>query len=223
MIRIFIIEDHQLLIDGLKALISLNDDMEVVGEALSGEDGIRMLKDVEVDVLICDINLPGIKGNEIAHLVKKEYPKTNILVLSMYDDVAHVAMMVQAGAMGYLLKNTSKGELDEAIRSLHAGVYFYTPKIREKILDSFASASNIFQEANTKSTNPTIELSTREIDIISLIINGLNNYKIAELLNLSIHTVKSHRKSIYHKLNVSNTAALIQVAIDNQVIDHPLS
>lgn len=223
MIRIFIIEDHQLLIDGLKALIAFNDDMEVVGEALTGEEGLELLKDLEVDVLICDINLPGIKGNEVTRLVKEQYDTINVLVLSMYDDVAHVAIMVQAGARGYLLKNTSKGELDEAIRTLNSGYYFYTPKIKDKILDSFSSGSNIFQESNKKSGTPTIELSTRELDIISLIINGLNNYKIAELLNLSIHTVKSHRKSIYHKLNVSNTAALIQVAIDNNVIDHPLT
>ena len=201
-IKIFIVDDHQLFIDGLKAIFKRTAGLSVVGYALSGKECLEKIKDMEIDVLITDISMPEMKGEELVQHLIRTFPKMKILTLSMHDDYGHIDKMLKAGALGYVLKNTGASELREAVETVARGENFFTSKVSDAIAKGY-----IQEVKNIESQVPDeneIFLTRREKGILKLVFKGFSSQEIADELILSYHTITQHRKNINAKLGTSN-------------------
>jgi DNA-binding NarL/FixJ family response regulator len=216
-INVFIVDDHQLFIDGLKSLFNRVSDIKVVGEALSGKACLESLKSISVDVLVTDISMPEMKGNELVGFVKSLYPDIKILTLSMHHDYGHIDTMIKAGALGYVLKNTGAKELQEAIRIVNAGKTYYSPKVQEAIVNGY-SKEKIEYFKKVTSTEDDIILTPREIEVLSLVLKGYSSTEIANMLSISYHTITSHRKNINSKMGTSSVAELTKIVREKNLI-----
>lgn len=207
MIHILITDDHQLVIDGLKLMLAEVADLTCIGEANSGEAALAILSDTHADVLLLDINMPGMDGLETCRRVHRDFPNVKILMLSMLREGSLVKMLLHEGASGYLLKNAGKDEVIEAIRKVHAG---------QRALG--ADVMDIFLETNPEkkqlSGSPFPRLSRREKQILQLIVDEKTTAEIAEALFISFGTVETHRRNMLMKLNARNTAGLVRVALE---------
>lgn len=215
-IKLLICDDHQIFIDGLKFGIKEYPEIELVGEALSGRSTLDQLQQgLQVDVVLLDVEMPGIKGPEVARRIKKEYPSIKVIGLTMHDGAKAVLKMTKVGVDGYLLKNTTLQEITQAIKSVHAGQKYFNGVVLNKIIEF----------SNTEETaNPSELLTKRELQILQLITEGKLNAEIADQLYISVHTVNSHRKNMIKKLNLRNTAELISFSFKNNLIqDDPHS
>lgn len=213
MIRILIADDHSMFIHGLKMILGSHKDFEVAGTASNGIEVLETLRHTPADVVIMDINMPVLSGYEAMLLVAKEFPKVRVLALSMLADKASVMKMLEAGAYGYLYKNADEQELTEAIRTVVQDAYFVTAEM-QPVLEEFLKRQKDKQRGYLSyDVHP---LSTREIEILKHIIEGLTNQEIADKLFLSNRTVDTHRKNILAKLDLKNTAALVKYAMEKK-------
>ena len=208
MIRIALVDDHQIVIDGLQAVLTTIEDFRIVGSANSGIDLIELLSKEEVDLIMMDISMPRMDGIEATEMVKEKYPNIKVLILSMHDDTKQTERAVNAGADGYLLKNAGVEEIDLAIRKAVNGETYYSEKIMQNILQSMKT------EKKTQ-----VELSERELEVLKLIAKEFTTKEIAEQLFISHHTVESHRKNLLFKLDVRGVAGLVRYAIENDLIE----
>src|SRR5688572_28482495 len=204
-INILIVDDHPMVLEGLKALLSNFDYITVSGTATNAYDAMSMLKAQPVDIVIADINLPEVSGIELTAKIKKEFPAIKILAMSTFKERSYISQMIRNGASGYLVKSASKEEIEAAILSANEGKLYLSLDI------------------NSIELNPEIApdvpvVSRREKEVLQLIVDGLTNPQIAEKLFISLHTVDSHRKNLLAKFNVNNTASLIRVAIKNNLV-----
>lgn len=205
MINLLIADDHQVVIDGLRSLLSLEADFNVVGEALNGKMVLEALKDQKVDVVLLDINMPVMDGIETAKLMREHYPDVKILILTMYNKPEFIRNILDAGASGYVLKNAGKEELIDAIRKVVRGEGYFSLSVTKTMMESFKSGSD----------SNKVELTKRERGVLTLIAEGDKSSEIAEKLFLSTNTVNTHRKNLLSKLNIKNTAGLVRYAIKN--------
>jgi DNA-binding NarL/FixJ family response regulator len=218
--RVYIADDHQVLVDGLKSLLTQHDDIEIVGTASNGVSLLEKATFVGADLLILDINMPQVDGI----MVLKEYAvnklKTpKILLLSSYDDLKVIREALKLGARGYLTKDSAGENIIVAVRSIMNGQDFLTDEIRQKIYQNFTHQS--VTEVNETSINqayPVSMLTQREIDIIRLIALEYSSKEIADELHISIFTVDTHRKNLMKKIQVKSTIGLIKYAVKNQII-----
>ncbi len=218
-IRLMIVDDHQLFIDGLIAILKFSTDIEVVGLALNGQEALKLLPKVKPDVVITDISMPVMNGFELAEHITSKFPHVNILALSMFNDISSVQQMLNAGVKGYILKNTGRKELENAIRAVAAGQKFFSEEVSELMIGRFVAQNTTAPNSvSAFKKSATLYFSRREKQIIQLIKEGLSNNEIGERLELSHNTIASHRKNIYSKLKVSNTAQLLE-ALDKNNID----
>jgi two-component system, NarL family, nitrate/nitrite response regulator NarL len=204
-INILIVDDHPMVLEGLKALLSNFDYITVSGTATNAFDAMAMLKAQPVDIVIADINLPEVSGIELTAKIKKEFPGIKILAMSTFKERSYISQMIKNGASGYLVKSASKEEIEAAILSANEGKLYLSLDI------------------NSIDLNPEVApdvpvVSRREKEVLQLIVDGLTNPQIAEKLFISLHTVDSHRKNLLAKFNVNNTASLIRVAIKNNLV-----
>lgn len=206
-IKLFIADDHQMFIDGVKALLENVNSIEIVGEATNGNDLILQLPSLEIDVVLLDIGMEGLNGIDTTKYIFENYPQIRTIALTMFDDVYHVKKMLKAGANGYILKNTSKHELIDAIKQVATGETYYSSQI-----EKFTQL-----DINTEEESLIAKLTNREIEIIRLITKSLTNKEIANQLFLSELTVNTHRKNAMHKLSIKNTAGLVKFALDNEL------
>ncbi|MCE7067955.1 response regulator transcription factor [Dyadobacter sp. CY326] len=197
-VRILIVDDHPLVLEGLKSLLSESEGISVVGTATNAIDAISFLKNNEVDIAFLDINLPDISGIELCKKVKDQFPEVKTLALSTFSERAYVSRMIQNGASGYLIKSSSKEEILEAIQQVQAGGYFMNV--------------NFDQAAATSAPKTIPFLTRREKEVLILIAEGMTNPQIADKLFISVTTVNSHRQNLLMKFEVSNTASLIKLA-----------
>lgn len=196
--KILIIDDHPLVVEGLKSLLTDSEEITVVGTASNAFDAVDFLKNNEVNIVFLDINLPDINGIDLCKKIKDQFPDVKSLALSTFSERAYVSRMIQNGASGYLIKSSSKEEILEAIRQVQAGGYYM----------------NINFDQNTTVSSPkTIPfLTRREKEVLLLIAEGLTNPQIADQLFISVATVNTHRSNLLMKFEVNNTASLIKVA-----------
>ena len=205
-INILIVDDHPMVLEGMKALLSNFDYITVSGTASNAYDAMAMLKVQPVDIVIVDINLPEVSGIELTAKIKKEFPGIKILAMSTFKERSYISQMIKNGASGYLVKSASKEEIEAAILSANEGKLYLSLDI------------------NSIDLNPEVApdvpvVSRREKEVLQLIVDGLTNPQIAEKLFISLHTVDSHRKNLLAKFNVNNTASLIRVAIKNNLVE----
>jgi DNA-binding NarL/FixJ family response regulator len=212
MIKILITDDHQLVIDGIKLMLAEANDLQCVGTANGGEQALELLAVTPADVLLLDINMPGIDGLETCRRVRRDFPSVKILMLSMLREGSLVKMLLNEGASGYLLKNAGKDEVLEAIRKVHRG----ERALSSEVLDIFLQPD---AEKKRLMTSPFPSLSRREKQILQLIVDEKTTGEIAEELFISFGTVETHRRNILMKLNARNTAGLVKAAIEYNLLD----
>ncbi len=202
-IRIALIDDHVLVRDGVKALLSAMPHFEVVAQAESGAEALELVASTELDLLLVDVGLKDMNGLELTRKLCSLYPGIKILILSMYDNQEYVRTSINAGAFGYVLKNAPSQELIAAIEAIVAGGSFYSPEIARKL------ATNVRDEN---------ELTPRELQVLSMLAKGLNNKEVARELDISVRTVETYRLSIRRKLNIDTPAALVKYALEHGLI-----
>lgn len=203
--KVYIIDDHQMLIDGLKSLLMYEGDISVVGETTDPQTAINEIESYKPDIVLSDINMPKMDGIELAKLIKKKLPDTKIIALSMFGEKETIEQMMRAGASGYILKNTGKKELLEAINKVSQNTIYFSKEVDETLQASH---------------NSPIEskLSAREIDIVELIAKEYSNAQIAKALFISERTVETHRKNIFRKTNTKSVLGLIKYCIDKKIL-----
>jgi DNA-binding NarL/FixJ family response regulator len=205
-IKIVLADDHQMFLEGLHAMLSVVEDIRIVGMALNGNEVLEILKKEEADIVVTDISMPGMDGIVLNNTLKKQYPQLKTLVLSTYSDADKILKLVSHRVNGYLLKNAEKDELLRAIYTLDAGNNYFSKEIHEKYTASLFSGDR-------KSTQPV--LSKREKEILKYIAEEYTTPEIAEKLFISQYTVNTHRKNLISKLGVKNVAGLVKYAFQN--------
>lgn len=206
-IRLALVDDHSLVRDGIKALLSVVPNVAVVGEAENGAHAIEMVEQCKPDLLLVDINLPDINGLVLTRKIREKHPLLRVLVLSMHDSKEYVSESLRAGASGYVLKNSPSREIIAAIEAIATGGTFYSAEIAQKLLLEDGESS---------------ELTPRESQVLYKMAQGLNNKEMARELNISVRTVETHRLSIRRKLKIDKPAALVKYAIDHGIISSQL-
>ena len=209
MIRVLLADDHGIVRAGLKELLADTEDIRVTGEATNGHEALARLRAEEFDVAVLDMSMPGRSGIELIKLVKDEWPRLRILVLSMHGEQQYAVRAVKAGASGYLTKDAAADELVAAIRRIAAGGAYITPETAERLVLASGPRSG---------AAPHSLLSDREFQVFRLIAGGRTITEIAQQLSLSVKTVSTHKTRIMEKMEVANQAELIRYAIDNKLI-----
>lgn len=217
-IKIFVADDHQLFIEGIKALTRDSQEVKLIGEAENGEDLLAQLKTNQPNVILMDINMPKINGIEATKKIRQLYPEIKILALTMFDDTLYVSEMIKAGASGYLLKNAGKAELITAITTVYKGERYVSSEVSLKMIDKM----NNNDQSSAENKMPPVrksEVTKKELEILKLIAQELTNAEIASKLNNSPMTIITHRKNLLRKLGVKNTAGLIKYAMENGMLN----
>ena len=204
-IRILIVDDHAVLRDGIRALLGLHDDIEVVGEASEGKEAVGKAQELMPDVVIMDIAMPGMDGLEATRRLRKKYPKMKVLVLTQHDNKEYILSVIKAGASGYVPKRALGSELVSAIRAVKEGDSFLYPSAAAALIEDYLQ--------QTKGEDPYDQLTAREREIFKLIAEGHTSREIADMLFLSLRTVQGHRLKILEKLNLHNRTELIKFAM----------
>ena len=207
MTRVFIVDDHPVVIEGIHSLLQNEKDIAWVGQAMNAQSCLGFFVNNTADVVLMDISMPGMEGIELCALMKEKYPGIMILGLSSFNQGLYIKKMVENGASGYILKNSSKEELIEAIHAVHEGHIFFSGEVGMAL-----------QEYQKSSKSDLPVLTSREKEILALIAEGYTNPQIAEKIFLSPFTVDSHRKNLLAKLGVKNTASLIRLAVERKLI-----
>ena len=205
---VLLADDHQMFIDGMKVYLEKYDHIQVVGEANNGEAVIDFLEINQVDIVVLDVEMPGMNGIETTKYIKKNHPKTNVLILSMYEKKEFIIKLMRYGASGYILKNKSKEELLSAINNLADGRTHYGLEIMNHAI----AVSSIDEDDE-------IQLTEREIEVLQKIAEGFSSKEAAELLNISETTVSTHRRNIMAKLEVPNATHLVRYAIKHGYVE----
>lgn len=206
-IKVVIVDDHPLVIEGLKSLLNNQKDMRVVSSCATGADVLRFLKNEAADIVLLDINLPDMNGIDVCKSISMAYTDVSVIGLSTYGERSIINQMIANGAKGYLLKNVTEQELVEAINKVYRGQYYYGAEIQK------AMANTIFQ-----SQGNTPRLTKREKQILKLVVTGKTTNQIAGELCISPLTVETHRRNLMKKMDASNTASLVKIAIDRALV-----
>lgn len=212
-IKVFLVDDHQVLLEGLVRLIQNHPSMEIVGTARDGRAALIQIPALRPDVVLMDISMPNLNGVEATRLLSRSSPKTKILILSMHDNEEFLRRVLKAGASGYLLKDATADELFLAIEEAHQGNSYLSPSLSRKLIQDF------LEPAERKQTEPLGQpLTGREREVLQLLSEGHSNQAISKSLHISPTTVATHRKKIMKKLNLHRVTDLVRYAIRNGII-----
>lgn len=217
-ITVLLAEDHLIVREGLRALLQLEDGIEVIGEAENGRQAVELAASLRPDVIVMDIAMPFLNGMEATRQILAALPDTKILMLSAYSDDAYVSLVMAIGARGYLIKQTAAHVLPKAIRTVHQGKTFFSPTISKRLEHHKQKAE---ARGDLPSKKDGSQLSSREMEVLQLIAEGKANKETAEHLHISIKTVEKHRQSLMDKLNIHQTAGLTRYAIAHEICERP--
>lgn len=209
-IKVLLVDDHRILREGLRALLSEQGGLVVVGDASDGAEALALVAESHPDVVVMDMVMPGMSGLEATTLIRRLHPEVRVLILSMYDDDEYVQRVIQAGASGYVLKGVAADDLVHAIREVHRGASFLQPTIAAKLIEDYVRRVRGDQPPAPGASR---SLTPREREILALIASGNTNQRIADLLDLSRKTVESHRTNIMKKLAAHDVTELVRYAI----------
>lgn len=213
-IRIAIVDDHQIVRDGIRVLIEDEPGFEVAFEAENGKEAITFSKKHSPDVIIMDITMPEMNGIEATELIKEQQPEVKILALTMLSEDQHIRKMIKVGASGYILKNSGKEELLQAIYALIEGKHYFSNDATQSILQE------LVHPTVSKTKQPeNVNITERELEVLQLIVDEHTNQEIADKLFISVRTVDAHRRSLLQKTNAKNTAGLVKYALKNDLTE----
>jgi DNA-binding NarL/FixJ family response regulator len=212
-IRILLADDHGLVRKGLRLLIESQDGMEVVGEACDGREALKLAGELKPEIAILDIAMPNLNGIDAAAQLAKRGDKVRVIILSMHSDESYVVRALDAGARGYLLKDSAEEDLVQAIRTVAQGRPYFSPAISATLLEDY------IRTLHQRGLTDTYDLLTdREKEVLQLLAEGKSNKEVAALLNLSPYTVETHRTNLMQKLNLHNTAEIVLYAVRKKII-----
>jgi two-component system response regulator DevR len=207
MIRLLIIDDHEMVREGLKAMLTAEPDFEIVGDAANAEQAFELLERLRPDVILLDVRLPGVSGIDFCRTVTERYPKTAVIILTTFTDETLVAQCIQAGARGYIVKDIERFDLKRSIRAVARGEAAIDPKAAVAVLAQLRRAPQVKQEPSPELLSP------QQIVILRLVAQGLSSREIATQLYLSENTVKGYVQEILHRLGVKNRTEAVMVAV----------
>lgn len=215
MTNILIADDHTMFVDGMESILKDEADFFVIGRSYDGPSVLQFISSHPVDVVLLDVNLPGMNGIEVCKEITQHHPNIKVLAISMFNEESFVSEILNNGAKGYILKNTGRDELLKAIRTVADGNSYFSNEVTETIMKGLmnqrkaASKSNIFYP----------KLSRREKEVLKLIAQEFTTQEIADNLYISLKTVESHRSSLLSKLNARNSVGLVRIALENSLLD----
>ena len=205
--RVLLVEDHVVLRQGLKALFADEPDVEIIGEANNGREALRWVQELQPDIALMDISMPGLNGIEATRQIRQHYPEVKVVILSMHVNEEYVFQVLQAGASGYVLKQADSAEVLTAIRAALSGGSFLSPQISRVVIADYVRRA----EARGRESGAN-RLTPREREVLQLLAEGLSNRAIAQQLAISVKTVESYRSSMMSKLGLSNKTELVRFA-----------
>lgn len=211
--RIVIVEDHTILREGLRALLSADPEFEVVGEAEDGRDAVRCAEQLGPDLVLMDLSMPRMHGFEAIREIKRQHPETKIVALTVHKTEEYILATLQAGADGYVLKDATHSELVLAIRNVLKGKRYLSPGISEKVIEGYLEGKEV-----VKTRSSWDMLTRREREILKLIAEGYKNKEVADYLCISLKTVEKHRANLMKKLDLHNAAELTALAITKGLV-----
>ncbi len=215
-IRVLLTDDHTLFRQGIRTLLSSEPDMEVAGEAGNAADAVNVARQTRPDVVLMDIGMAGMSSFEATRLIRKERPDTRVVFLSMYDDEDYLAECVDMGASGYILKESPADQLVTAIREVHRGGSYLSPRLLTRLVDDFRN------QGRAPARQPRFgTLTKREREILKMLAEGKSVKEIAAAFDLSVKTVEAHKFNLMRKLDIHNKAQLVQYAIQKKIIRLP--
>jgi len=215
-IKVALVDDHQLVRDGIRALITGLPDIEVISEAFDANSTLENLQHNKPDVIIVDISLPGISGIELAGIITKDYPTVKVIMLSMYTNQEFIFNAIKYGAKGYLPKNITREELVDAIHEVYKGNEYFSKDVSNIILKNYLKQVKDPERADAYQDQ---KLTPRELEILKFVAEGYSNQLIADKLFISVRTVESHKNHIMQKLELTTTVDLVKYALKNKIID----
>jgi two-component system, NarL family, response regulator NreC len=211
--RVLLADDHQLMRSGVRLMLERETDLAVVGEACDGREAVALVKSLKPEVVVMDIGMPNLNGIEAARQMTGENPQLAIVMVSMHSDESYVLRALKAGARGYLLKDSAEADLIKAVHAVAGGKSFFSPAVSKLLLDDYV------RKLKRSGTEDAYDLLTpREREVLQLIAEGKSNKDIANLLNLSVYTVESHRANLMEKLNLKGLPELILYAVRKGII-----
>lgn len=215
-ITVLIVDDHELVREGVRTFLQKQSDITVVGEAASGQEGLRLADDLAPDVVLMDLVMPGMDGVETTRRVKQISPSSQVIVLTSFDDDQHIFPAIRAGALSYILKDVGTGELADTVRKAARGEAVMTPRVAARVMQELRQGSRASGQASGQFDT---DLSEREIEVLRLIAEGCSNTEIAERLVISEHTVKRHVSNILSKLHLADRTQAAVYAWREGVVD----
>ncbi len=210
-ISVLLVDDHAILRAGLRSLLATYDDIEVVGEASDGEEAIRMVRELAPDVIVMDVQMPGMNGLIATRYIMEEYPDARILMLTQYGHKEYVLPLLEAGARGYVLKQAADTDFVKGIHAVYEGNSYLYPPIAKLVLDALM--------AGEEASDPDRLLTPREREVLVLVAQGYTNSEIADILFISPKTVDVHRTRMMNKLDIHNVAEIVHYAVRRRLID----
>ncbi|MEO8027499.1 MAG: response regulator transcription factor [Bryobacteraceae bacterium] len=208
--QVLLVDDHKIMRDGIKAILSRGDEFQVVAEAENGPDAVQLARKLRPDLIIMDIGLQGLNGVEATLEILRHNPESKVVILSMYDDDQAVMSATRSGARGFVLKKASDNDLVEALRMVARGGLYFSPQVSQQLLNRIQKG-----DLETKPAHSVLEgLSPRELQVLRMVADGKTSKDIAVLLDLGLQTIRSYRKTMMKKLGVNNVAGLTQLAIN---------
>ena len=218
-ITVLLVDDHNIVRQGLKALLAAEPDITVMAEAQTGREAVHLAGTLRPEVVIMDLAMPLLNGWEATRQIIKAAPSARVIILSTYDSEEHIQQAIAAGAAAYLIKQTAASDLVKAIREVRKGNAFFSPAIAQQLRQQ--TCRSLSGEQSTKA--PNIELTFREAEVLQLIAEGFANKQIAGELGLSVKTVEKHRQQVMNKLNIHDTAGLVRHAVAKGIIETNLA
>jgi NarL family two-component system response regulator LiaR len=212
-IRILLADDHTILRSGIRSLLEDEPGLSVIGEAEDGRTAVSMTSQLKPDVVIMDIAMPLLNGLEATRQIKAQCPGVRVLILTMHDNEEYIRQVLEAGAMGYILKDAAARELISAIRSVHRGESVLSPAITRLVIEDYLRWGGVRPQQNSDALSP------REREVLQLIAEGYTNKQMAEILSISIKTVQAHRNNLMQKLDLHDRGELIKYAIQKKIIE----
>jgi len=212
-IRVLVVDDHTIVRDGICALLALTGDIEVVGEATNGGEALKMVKELNPDVVVMDIAMPIMGGLEATHRINKEFPRTKILVLTQHDDKEYVFPVIESGASGFISKVAASSELVSGIRAVYRGDSYLSPAVAKLLVENYQHTAG-----KRAGQDPYGQLTERERDVLKLLAEGYSTQEVADILVITPKTVEGHKTNLMAKLGIHNRIELVKYALRKGII-----